>query len=148
MLPATSATPYVKETSSEQLGPSFFDYLDAIPVEALGFLSAAAVARLFFQKLSSPLFGIGIGLLTTKLVLKAYESYDSTLLYNLTKEVHKLNRKYPKLQLITFIFTLIISLLSPMIGFLAGTALGAFSAVILNIESHKLMLQANRKDKN
>lgn len=121
--------------------------LDNIPVEAAGFFCLAAIARIAFQSLVAPLMGIGVGILGTKLVLKAFDSYDSRPLVHLTKEACKINKKYPKLQLISLIFALSIGFLSPPLSFIAGSILGIFGAIILDVESYKLIQEANRKER-
>lgn len=144
-LPANVYVDSPPQESSNEISWSWVLY--EIPVESLGFFSAAALAHFLMKKWVAPLLGVGLGLLATRLVIKAFDRYDSRPLVNLTKEACKLNRKYPKLQLITFIFALAISFLWPFVGLAVGTLLGAFGAVILDVENYKLILQANRKDK-
>ncbi len=120
------------------------DCLSATPVESVAFSLAALAARIFIPCLSVPLLGIAAGVLTTKLVWKFFDRYNAPMA-GITKIACRFNKKHPKLQLITFIFTLAISCFSQGLGLLAGTLLGCFGAVILDVESYKLIQQARRK---
>ncbi len=144
----TNAQPFFVGTPSHGAG-GFFKKLGTClietPAEALAFAVAAAAMRVFIPCLSAPLLGISAGLLATKLVLKISSCYTSNLLISLTKEACKLNRKYPKLQLIAFIFAMSISFLSRFLGIVLGIALGSFGAVILDIENYKLLQKVTRK---
>lgn len=100
------------------------------------------VAKVF----APTLYGIGLGILGTGLVLKAHCSYDSWNWVNLTMKACKLNKKYPNLQLISFIFALSIGVLSSTFGFAAGMVLGCFAAIILDVEHSKAILEENRRN--
>jgi len=128
-----------------ETSPSISDQIfDAVPVEGITFLIASLAIRLFTTTLSSPLFGIGISIIVTRLVLKAIDRYDNTLLINLTKTACKFNKEYPTLQLITFICALAFSFLSGPLSFVIGACLGSFGSVMLDVEHYKKMQQANR----
>lgn len=125
---------------------SYSSLLNEIPFEAAAFAVAGLALQFFFPSLSAPLFGISIALASTKLVLKFLDRYDNVKLLRITKEACKLNKSYPNLQLVGFIASLALSLLSQNVGFVVGIAVGAFGAVILDIENYKLMQQANRRN--
>ncbi len=131
--------------SSVSPGDILATVVSAIPVEAITFFAAAAVSRLFIAALSAPLAGIGIGIVITKLALKSFSRYDSGPLVYLTKEACRFNRKYPQAQLISFIFVLSIGFLSAQIAMIAGGLLGCFGAILLDVETYRLIQQANRR---
>ena len=120
--------------------------LDEIPYEGVLFLVAACAARIFFPLLSAPLFGIGLSVTFARLAIKLLSCYDKKLLIDLTKEACKLHRKYPKLQLICFLFSLAIAFISKTLGFLAGAITGSSGALILDVENHILMQQLERRN--
>ena len=119
--------------------------LEEIPFEGTAFLAAALAARFFFPLFTAPLLGIGLSLTVTRLAIKFLGRYDRKLMVDLTKEACKLHREYPNLQLICFLFSLSIALLSKTLGFLAGAAAGSFGAVILDVENYKRLQQIDRK---
>lgn len=119
--------------------------IDALPVEGMAFLIASFAVRLFNNTLAAPLLGIGISVIITRLVLKAIDCYDGPLLINLTKEACKVNKNYPKLQMITFVCALAFSFISKTLSVLIGACLGSFGSIILDVESYKLLQKANRK---
>jgi hypothetical protein len=116
-----------------------------IPIESVAFLIGAVAVRVFSTALTAPFLGIGLSILVTRLVIKLIDCYDDTLLVNLTKEVCKFNKRYPKLQIITFIATLALCFLSKTLSFILGISLGSFGSIILDVENYKLLQQANRK---
>lgn len=120
------------------------DLFNAAPLEAFAFLITSAAIRVFSPPLAAPLLGIGISMLTTKLVLNVANQYDNILLVNLTKEACSLNKKYPKLQMIALIFAMAVSYLYQPLGFAAGALIGSFGAVVLDIERYKLLQQSER----
>ena len=119
--------------------------LNAIPIEGIAFLAASLAVRIFSISLSTPLLGIGISILTTRIALKALDCYDDSLLVELTKEACKFNKRFPKLQIITFIFALALSFYTKTLSFITGACLGSFGSIILDVENYKFLQEANRK---
>lgn len=113
-----------------------------LPIESLAFAVAGSVASIFRFTAAAALGGISLGLLTAKLVAKILNLYDPKLMIDFTKETCKLVRQYPRLQFISFIITLIISIPSQNLGFGAGVAFGGFAAIILDVEKYKHIRQA------
>lgn len=120
------------------------DCLCETPAESVAFTLAAVAARVFIPWLTMPLLGIAAGVLATKLVLKLFDRYNVSLV-GITKEACRFNKKYPKSQLIGFIFTLCMGWLSQTLGVIAGIILGSCGALVLDVESYKLIQQAKRK---
>lgn len=118
---------------------------EAVPIEGIAFIIASFAMRIFSTSLAFPLVGIGLAIITTRLVLKVIDRYDNKLLVNLTKEACKFNRNYPKLQMIIFICTLVFSFVSKTLSFSTGACLGSFGSIILDVENYKLQQQANRQ---
>lgn len=138
-------TGFSPATYSTEKPSLVFQILNAIPIEGIAFVVASCAVRIFSASLAAPLLGIGVSILTTRLVLKTIDCYDNKLLVNLTKEACKFNKNYPKLQMITFICALALSFVSKTLSFIVGACLGSFGSIILDVESYKLMQQANRK---
>lgn len=113
--------------------------------EALGFVIASLAVRIFVPSFGAPLMGIAIGLFAGKLVIKTLTSYNSVALMDLTYGACQLGERYPKLQTISFLFAMGVSLLSRPLGLAAGIAIGAYGAAILDVENYKLMQKASRK---
>lgn len=132
----------LKEFSSTQLDFIKKNTLFEFPIEALAFAIASFVASLFRLSAALPLRGIGLGLFTEKLAAQAMSFYSPSKMIGLTKEACKLVRHYPRLQLISFIVTLIVSIPFRNLGFYAGIAVGGFGAIILEVEKYKYLRQA------
>lgn len=120
--------------------------LKEAPVEAVAFLVAAAVVRIFSPSLAAPLLGVGVSMLATTLVLKAVSLYNPALTIKLTKEVCIFNNKHPKLQLVTAIFSFVVSFVSRSLGFISGGFLGGVGCIVLDLERYKLMQKASREN--
>lgn len=114
------------------------------PAEAAAFAIAAIVMRIFVSSLVAPLAGICTSLIFSRLAVKILDQYYNVPLVQIKKQVCILYKKYPKLQLVAFISALAISLLSPTAGFVIGLTLGAFGAIILDVENYKLIQKAKR----
>ena len=123
---------------------SLKEILNEVPLEACAFLVTSLAIRVLSPPLTAPLLGIGISMLTAKLVLNVASQYDNILLVNLTKEACSLNKKYPKLQMIALIFAMTVSYLYQPLSFAAGALIGSFGAVVLDIERYKLLQQSER----
>src|SRR5690242_19195725 len=82
------------------------------PAEAAAFAVAAIVMKIFVYSLVAPFVGICTSLIFSRLAVKLLGQYHSVSLIRIKKQVCKLNKNYPKLQLIAFISALAISLLS------------------------------------
>ncbi|MEI8125163.1 MAG: hypothetical protein WCG42_05370 [Parachlamydiaceae bacterium] len=137
----------IRETCTQFISLSkekFAESLNETPLEGVAFLIASAVVRIFSHPLVAPLVGIGLSIITTKLVLKSISTYDHSLTVNLTKETCKLRKKYPKLQLIGFIFACAISFASKTLGFASGFLVGTFGSIVFDVERYKLMQSADR----
>lgn len=119
-------------------------FLEIFPVEAVGFIAAAAISRIGTTILSAPFIGIGIGITASKLALKTFNNYDNKGLIYLTKTVCKFNQRNPRTQLIAFIASLIISSISSWWGLIAGNLLGFYGGLLIDVERYKLMQQLNR----
>lgn len=119
--------------------------VDSIPFGGIAFIVASLAIKVFSQPLAAPLLGMGIGAIATKLVKNVIDWYDSKLLVDLTKEAHKLNKRFAHLQLIALIFAFAISFVFKPFGFVAGAFIGCFSATVFDMERAKLGQQDNRK---
>lgn len=119
--------------------------LHLIPIESLAFLVGSLAVRIFCLAPAAPLIGIGISIITTRLVLKIIDCYDTSLLVNITKEACKFNKRYPKLQMIAFISAIALSFITQDLSFIMGACIGSFGSIILDVENYKLLQQANRK---
>jgi hypothetical protein len=116
------------------------------PAETAAFITAGLFMRLLSPSFLSPFAGIGCSFLCTRLVVKVLDTYYYNPLVKIKKEACNFNKTYPKLQVITFIAALAISLLSQTLGFLLGVALGSFGAIVLDVETYKLRQQAKRRE--
>lgn len=130
-------------TSASSYDQCFTSCAHTTPIEGLAFIATAAVTNLFIPSITPSLIAIGTALFSATLVLKALNRYTSFFAIKLTKEACKLRRAYPKLQVITLIFSLAISFLSKAAGVLAGIVLGTFGAIVLDVEYYKLQQRAN-----
>jgi hypothetical protein len=113
--------------------------------EALAFAIASLAMRLIVPPFSAPLAGISVGLLSAKLVIKTLTPYNYAPLKELTYEACLLRERYPRLQAISSVFVLSISLLSQTLGRALGVAIGVYGAIILDVENYKLMQRTDRK---
>lgn len=119
-------------------------FIETFPIEAVGFIAAAAISRIGTTILSAPFIGISIGITAAKLALKTFNNYDDKGLIYLTKKVCKFNQRHQKTQLIAFIASLIISSISSWWGLIAGNLLGFYGGLLIDVERYKLMQQLNR----
>ena len=116
------------------------------PAEAAMFALAAVVMRIFISSLVAPFVGICVSLVLTRLAIKTLDQNYNSPLVHIKKQVYLINKKYPNIQFLTFISSLVISLLSPTAGFLMGLSVGAFGSIVLDVENYKLLQQTKRTD--
>lgn len=116
------------------------------PAEAAAIAVGAIVMRVLFPAMATPFIGICASLVITRFAIKIIDLCAIKSVSKLKKEACKLNKRYPKLHLISFLFALAISVISPFVGLIFGTAIGSYSAIILDVENNKFARQ-NRKDK-
>lgn len=112
-------------------------YLQAIPIEGMAFIATAVISRVILPFAAAPLMGIGTALVATTLVLKVAARYTPSLVIKVTKDACRCHKKYPKLRLIAFLFSMAIGFLSNALGMLCGGLLGGFGAIILDVEHYK-----------
>jgi len=138
----TATTPKISHYPKEYPVPRNPNAFFELPIEALAFAVAGAIASFFKLTAASALGGIGLGLFTAKLAAKAMNLYNPELLIGITKKACKLVKQYPRLQFISFIFTLMISIPFQNLGFSAGIIVGGFGAIILDVEKYNHLRQA------
>lgn len=117
------------------------------PAEAAGFAIMGLVMQALKPSLVAPFIGICSSLVLSRLVVKVLDQYNIQSLVKIKKEICKLNNNYPKLQMIAFIFALAISLLTPVLGFLVGSAVGTVGAIVLDVENNKILQNKNRRNR-
>lgn len=125
--------------------PLLLRLLDSIPSEGLTCLAASVAVRIFSTSLAVPLFNIGVSMFATQLVLKVLECYDGATLITLTKEAYRVNKNYPKLQVIACLSAFAFSLISETLSIMIASCLGSFRTILLDVESCKRLQQANRQ---
>lgn len=114
------------------------------PAEAAVFAVGAVAMKIFIPRLVIPLIGISFSLILSRLAIKIIDRYDISLLLTLKMKVCSIKETYPKLQLVAFITTLAVSVLFPNVGFVLGTLVGAYGAIVLDVENFVLMQKSTR----
>lgn len=123
---------------SKEIKHTFYD----LPVESLAFAIAGFAAMIFKFSFAASLAGISFGMVAANLATKILRLYHPILVIDITKELCKLVRRYPKLQFISFIITLVVGSLFQKVGFFVGSIVGGFNAIILDVEKYKHLRQA------
>lgn len=119
-------------------------FLYEATIETMGVAIAGVVAHIFRSFISAPLLGISVGLFTAKLVVKIIDHYNVDLSIRISKRVNHLVTDRSHLQMISLLFVSASGFLSRSCGFILGIGLGAFNAIVLDIENCKLLQRANR----
>lgn len=109
-----------------------------MPLSGITLTIAAFATRIFSHWIAAPLAGIGLSIIITNLVKKGITCYDTKLLISIRKEIYKIDNKHKNLQLIAVICCFGLSFFCPTIGFATGLILGAYSAIIFDVERAKL----------
>jgi hypothetical protein len=104
---------------------------------ALAFVVAGVACAFFYPTLAPPFLCTGVALFTTILVVKILDQYNFTIINSLKIKACNLSTKYTKLHLITFIFAIGVSFISPILGGAVGCAVGVGSGLIIHIERVK-----------
>lgn len=116
-------------------------------IDGIAYLIMGTAIRAFSAPLAIPLWGIGLSLLTTKLVLNFFDQYNYPSVINLTRAVHTHNKNYPQLERIALIFAFCISFLFPRVGLISGLLMGCCEALLMRVENYKA-LQAISREKS
>lgn len=121
-------------------------FLYETSAEAIAFAVAGLAAHVLASAFAPPLLGIAVGLFASGLVVKIADSYNPCLLIRVSKRMCYLKKKAPHLETILMIFSLTIGTLAKPVSYALGAILGAYSAILLDIENYKLIQQANRRN--
>lgn len=92
----------------------------------------AGVLRYVSKNLSAAIFGIGVGLITTRLVMKIVKRYDSRAVVKIKEAIF--HKDHLKVAVITFVALVAISMVSLPAGMGLGFLLGCYCGVTLEVE--------------
>ncbi|EFB41473.1 MULTISPECIES: hypothetical protein [Parachlamydia] len=113
---------------------------------SLVFIVAGVALAIFYPPLSPAFLAMGVSLFTTTLVVKILDRYHFTIIEEFKTKACTFPTKYAKLHLITFVFAIAISFISPAVGCLAGGLIGIASGLIIQIEHIKLQRKVHAEN--
>ncbi|MCB1111829.1 MAG: hypothetical protein H7A37_10230 [Chlamydiales bacterium] len=116
-----------------------------LPVHALAFLVAATVFQIFTPILAPAFWGIGIAIITTKLVVKIAAKYNIEAIDTCERKVLELTGQYPYIQIIGFISAIALGCLFWGAGLFFGAVVGVVSGIVIEREMNKKMLELDRE---
>lgn len=117
--------------------------------EVAGYVLLGVMAGAFSPSLSLPFYALAATTLATKLVLlaaKAIDPYHVRRLSWLKQSANDLIQSYPKLQLISFLFSLAISFISQNAAAAVAGILGILNGIILESSECRHLGQAMRDE--
>lgn len=121
---------------------------DEAPLGGIAMIVLSVAAKIFTCPIAAPLFGIGLSSTLTRLVRKGIARYNNKLLISITKEVYKVGKKHPYLQIAAVILAFTLSFFCQPLSLAVGSLIGVYSALIFDVERAKLELVAKRKKNN
>jgi len=115
---------------------------------ALAFVVAGIACSFFYPTLAPAFLCMGGALFGTVLVVKVLDQYNITIINSLKIKACNISSKYAKLHLITFVFAIGVSFISPIIGGVAGCVIGVSSGLIIHIERVKRLRKIHGENVN
>jgi len=124
----------------------YFSERRGILSDAAGKASVAALAGVilgkFSQTLRTSLWGMAGALFASRLIVKLGERFHITPLKNLERASCRLIETLPRIQLITFLFAMVMGYLWPIAGIIVATMLGVLGGLAVETQQYQ-QLQKN-----
>ncbi len=114
------------------------------PLNVVVFAIIGIALHFFLPKLALPFFAISASMMLTRLAVKIADRYHFHYLKSIQTAACQLCSKYPKLQLIGFIFAVAISPIAPPVGIVCGVAFGILGGIMIEIENYKKQQHINQ----
>ena len=105
---------------------------------------AALVLTIFASPVAFTAWGFAVGIFSTRLVIKAAESYDDDPLRNLKRATYQFTSDHPRLYVIVGIVTAMVAFVSTALATGSGTCLGGVAALTIDTRQYLQMQQRNR----
>lgn len=156
MQPVSAISPTIFSFSSEirhtnKTFPNIWTKLDTVgtflyetPANVIIFAVTGITLRLFASKFSAPFLAISASMMLTRLAVKIADRYHFQYLEPIQKAACQLCSKYPKVQLITFLFSIAVTAIAPPVGVACAIALGILGGIMIEIENCKKQQQINQ----
>jgi len=116
------------------------------PALAGGLVITGLALSILFPAIAPPFFATATSLVLTRLAVKILAGYNLGFIEYLKKKAYEIHAKYPKVQMIVFIFALVISGISPIASCITAIALGIFSGIIMGIEHCQRLQKIHRHE--
>lgn len=116
------------------------------PLFVIAIVVAGVVCHFFIPPLAIPLYTLAATTVVSKLVVKVLGKLKWGIIERVEQKAWKLNEKFPKLRLISFIFVLAISFLTPLVGATFAIALGIYQGVISEVEQCKVLQETQDRE--
>lgn len=109
-------------------------FIYEMPVTIIAMAIAGIASIIFFPIFTIPCFGTVIGTTLSRVGVKLIDKRDINILVELKSEVIELNKKYPNITTIAFIFATVVGLLFSTISWTVAIGLGIFKGIIIQID--------------
>jgi ABC-type amino acid transport system permease subunit len=116
-----------KSTLQRQWDANFYLFEPIAKVSV--FLVAGTIAQIAKSQLSYPFFSIAGSMAIGHLAVKIYRRYNEPIVRRLEVGVLDFQKKFPYLQIISFVFIVLIGLVSPPAACCAGVLFGAYAGI-------------------
>lgn len=143
---ATIAYPYAPPSSTAK---SHFSSIATHPlVESIAKVSAFAIAAIIalaigWTSLAIPLFVVAGTMLAAQLAVKICNHYNVKSIYKIQLGALNFQRRHPYVQIIIFVFAMIMAPLSVVFASLLAATFGTFAGLVVGADHHKRAAAAN-----
>jgi hypothetical protein len=110
------------------------------------FLAAGVISLLFQSCLAWPFFTIAGAMATATLALNIYSKYDYQAVRLFKEKALDFQQQYPRLQIITFLFILAVSLVSLTLSCILALLFGAYAGVLIDADQCKRNQMARERE--
>ncbi len=108
-------------------------------------IAAAAALQILASTFAPTFIGISSALFLTHCVVQLSTNCQLSAMEKIKEEACLLRQKYPKLKIITFIFSLTVGMISPKLGMVSGAILGTFEILTKEMAECLAKQQLNRR---
>jgi hypothetical protein len=109
-------------------------FIYEMPVSAIAMLVAGVVSLIFFPMFTATCFGAVSGIIMSRIVVKFIDKQDIRYLAEVKSKAVELNKTYPNITVIAFIFSTIVGLFSSSAALVFAAGLGIFKGIIIQVD--------------
>ena len=120
---------YIADATPDHISKTIFEEVIAATKESIIAIVITIAVRVFLKPCFPALLGVSAGLLATRIFVRLTDKIYPHKLDDIKRAAYKIRRSFPKIQIITLIFSVTIGFFVPLGGGLLGGTLGVLGGI-------------------